>query len=102
YQRQIRNDFRRINVPPWIDEDQRMRPYQFAEVEPNGFAGDDQTFRYGLGPIRTNRARMKSLFPDRPRACDNRNQSKWRERQRIAPADFPSHPPDAEGEHKGQ
>src|SRR6266576_5036867 len=97
-QREICNDFRRINVPPWIDEDQRMRPHQFAEIEPNGFTSDDQTFRECLLPIRTDRAGMKSLFPNRPRARDDRNQSKWAERQRIAPTDFSSHPPDAERE----
>src|SRR4029078_10976618 len=99
---EICNDCRRINVPSWIDKDQRMRPYQFAEIEPNSFTSDDETFRKGLHPVRTNCARMKFLFPDRPRARDDRNQNKWSEGQRIAPTDSSSHPPDAKREHKGQ
>src|SRR5437016_12363622 len=75
-QREIGNDFRRINVPPWIDEDQRMRPKQFAEIEPNRFTSDNQTFRKGLRPVRTNRARRKSLFPNRPQARERRSSTK--------------------------
>src|SRR5262245_58515608 len=91
-----------MNVPPRVDENQRVRPYQFTEVKPNGFTRDDQTFGKCLGPIRTNCARMKSLFPNRPRAGDERNKSEWGECYGIAPADTSSLPPDAESEHNRQ
>src|SRR4030095_1589428 len=95
-------EFRWINIPPGIDEGQRIRPKQFAYIKPYCPASDDKTFRQGLRPIGTHGARVEFLFPNRPRAPKRRNQRKRGQRQRIAPADFSTHPPDAERERKRQ
>src|SRR5438552_19176636 len=70
-QREICNDFRRINVPPWIDEDQRMRPKQFAEIEQKRFTNDKQTYRKGYRPVRSDCATSTSLVAKRHTTQDS-------------------------------
>src|SRR5262245_38385965 len=50
YERQERRRLGRANFPPRINEAQRMRPDQLAEIKPNYFAGNDESFRPCLLP----------------------------------------------------
>src|SRR5436309_15972027 len=67
-QRQIVCQPRRVNLPPWIDENKRLWPDKFAEIEPDRATRDDEPFRPGLRPLSANCAGMELLFQNRPDA----------------------------------
>src|SRR2546430_1633611 len=43
--RNVSDRLRRVDLPLWIDEDERMRPQQFSEIEPNVAPGDDHAIQ---------------------------------------------------------
>src|SRR6266496_1096014 len=93
---------RRASLPPRVNKNEWMRPKEFAEIKPNRATRNDEPVRPCLRPLRTACTRMEFLFPDRPRACECRNQNERNKVRDIAPSNSPSPPPDTQREHAGQ
>jgi len=93
---------RRIDSPARINENQRIWPDELAKVKPDRPAGDDNALERRLCPLRTHRASMKLLFPNRPDTRRRGKADKSRKRRSVSPADSSFAPPNTQREHNRQ
>src|SRR6185312_323650 len=87
-------------VPPRIDEGQRMRPNQFAQVEPEGAAGDEQALRDAeLEVARKARAKLP-LEPRRRNRGGEPESEPGSQRPNVPPRLDPAPPPPDEDQQR--